>query len=83
MLDRERMFSLLNNSGLAGNYKSQVSNFLSFSTNPDTRRPHGSRTAFYVIDHKSVTGAEKMAVGLSIAFLLSRPIYVRRNTRKD
>jgi len=50
---------------LAGNYKSQVSNFLSFfSTTLDAQRPYGSGDAFYVIDHKTVTGATKLAIGL-------------------
>jgi hypothetical protein len=77
------VFSLLNNSTPAGNYKSQVSNFLSFSTTSDTLRPHGSRAAFYVIDPKTVTGAAKLAIGLRIAHLLSRPVSVRRHNRKD
>jgi hypothetical protein len=77
------MFSLLNNSAPTGNYKSQVSNFLSFSTTPDTLGPHGSQATFYVIDHKTVTGAEKLAIGLRIAHLLSRTISVGRHTRKD
>jgi hypothetical protein len=77
------MFSLLNNSTPAGNYKSQVSNFLSFSTTPDKPRSGGSWAAFYVIDHKTVTGAAKSAIGLRIAHPLSRPISVRRHNRKD
>jgi len=77
------MFSLLNNSTLAGNYKSQVSNFLSLSTTQSTPRPRGSRAVSYVIDHKTVTGAAKLAIGLRIAHLLSQPISVREHNRKD